>query len=186
MTQAFWQSAFKAALFCLHPLHVESMVWVAERKDVLSTVFGMITIIMYYKYVKQRQAIKYILMVSFFSLGLMAKPMLVTLPFVLLLLDYWPFQRLHYNTSQQHSVSSKRFIRLVWEKVPLFVLVSISSVLTFVAQHRDRAVGAAFLIAGACFLAIRKLRSYPYIAVGLFWYLGTLVPVIGLIQDSGG
>ena len=231
MTRALWQSAFVAALFALHPLHVESVAWVAERKDVLSTFFGMLAIWSYLRYIKHPRIINYLLIMLFLSFGLMAKPMLVTLPFVLLLLDYWPLKRLHDNTSQQHSGSSKRFIRLVWEKIPLLVLVSISSVLTFVAQHYDGAVGslksfsiqvrisnalvsyvsyvyktiwprnlsvfyphpgdtlpiwqsvgAVFLIAGACFLAIRTLKSYPYIAVGLFWYLGTLVPVIGLIQ----
>ncbi len=230
MTRAFWQSAFVAALFALHPLHVESVTWVAERKDVLSTFFGMLAIWSYYRYIKNPHIINYLLIMLFLSFGLMAKPMLVTLPFVLLLLDFWPLERFNYNPSQQHSISSKRFIRLVWEKMPLFVIVSISVVLTFMAQHRGGAVGslkyfpikmrisnalvsyvryigkaiwpqklsvfypypdfipawqtigAALMIVGVCCLAVRYSKQYPYIAVGLFWYLGTLVPVIGLIQ----
>jgi len=142
MTQALWRSAFATALFALHPLHVESVAWVAERKDVLSTFFGMLAIWSYLRYIKHPRIINYLLIMLSLSFGLMAKPMLVTLPFVFLLLDFWPLERLHYNTSQQHSGSLKRFIRLVWEKIPFFVLVSISSVLAFVAQHRDGAVGS--------------------------------------------
>ena len=231
MTQAFWQSAFAAALFALHPLHVESVAWVAERKDVLSTFFGMLTILLYYRYVKKSHGMKYLLVVLFFSLGLMAKPMLVTLPFVLLLLDYWPLKRFQYNAAQTNGIAFQGSFGLIWEKIPLFVLVAITCLLTLTAHESRGAfgsleafsmkarisnavvsyvsyivktiwpqnlsvfyphpsstlptwqpIGAAFLIAGACFLAIRKLKQYPYIAVGLFWYLGTLVPVIGLIQ----
>ena len=96
MTGALWQSAFVAALFALHPLRVESVAWVAERKDVLSTFFWLLTMWAYVGYVKYRGFSRYLLVLIFFALGLMAKPMLVTLPFVLLLLDYWPFGRLHH------------------------------------------------------------------------------------------
>lgn len=99
MTRAFWQSAFAAALFALHPLHVESVAWVAERKDVLSTFFGMLAIWSYLRYIKHPRIINYLLIMLLLSFGLMAKPMLVTLPFVLLLLDFWPLKRLHYNTA---------------------------------------------------------------------------------------
>ena len=221
MTGALWRSAFVAALFALHPLHVESIAWVAERKDVLSTFFGMLVLLAYCRYAKQPSLAGYLLIILFLSMGLMAKPMLVTLPFLLLLLDFWPLERLRFVT----------VFRLVLEKIPLFVPVIISSCLTFMAQQSSGAVkslesftltvraanafvsyvsyavkaiwphnltvfyphpgnslplwqvfGAILLVGGASVLAIRSLKKYPYIAVGLFWYLGTLVPVIGLIQ----
>ena len=221
MTGALWRSAFVAALFALHPLHVESIAWAAERKDVLSTFFGLLTILSYCFYVKQPNKYKYLAIILFLSLGLMAKPMLVTLPFLLLLLDFWPLGRLRFATVS----------RLVLEKIPLFIPVVISSCLTFMAQQSGGAVkplesfslterianafisyvsyvykaiwphnltvfyphpgnalpmwqvfGAILLVGVASFLAIRSLKKYPYIAVGLFWYLGMLVPVIGLVQ----
>ncbi|MCK4469282.1 MAG: tetratricopeptide repeat protein [Desulfobacterales bacterium] len=221
MTGALWRSAFVTALFALHPLHVESVAWVAERKDVLSTFFGMLALLSYCRYAKQPSLAKYLLTILFLSMGLMAKPMLVTLPFLLLLLDFWPLARLR----------SETLSRLVLEKIPLFVPVVISSCLTFMAQQSSGAVkplesfsltvrianafvsyasyavkaiwphnltvfyphpgnslplwqvfGAILLVGGASFLAIRSLKKYPYIAVGLFWYLGMLVPVIGLVQ----
>ena len=221
MTGALWRSVFVAALFALHPLHVESVAWVAERKDVLCTFFGMLTISAYIMYVKKRNLLRYSLVFIFLSLGLMAKPMLVTLPFLLLLLDFWPLERLRSETVS----------RLILEKVPLLVPVVISSCLTFMAQQSSGAVkplesfsltvrvanafvsyasyvvkaiwphnltvfyphpgnalplwqvlGAILLVGGACVPAIRSLKKYPYIAVGLFWYLGMLVPVIGLVQ----
>ena len=218
MTGALWRSAFVAALFALHPLHVESVAWIAERKDVLSTFFGMLTIWAYISYVKKRNILRYLLVFILLSMGLMAKPMLVTFPFVLLLLDFWPLERLG-NIS-----------RIIWEKIPLFVPVVISSVLTFMAQQsialksleifslKTRAAnafisyisytaktiwpqklavfyphpgntlslwhayGAAFLIACVSFFALRKTKQYPYIAFGLFWFLVTLTPVIGMVQ----
>ena len=94
MTKALWQSAFVAGLFALHPLHVESVAWVAERKDVLSTLFWMLTMGAYVYYVERPGYKRYLFVLVFFLLGLMSKPMLVTLPFVLLLLDYWPLKRL--------------------------------------------------------------------------------------------
>ncbi len=230
MTGALWRSAFVAALFALHPLHVESVAWVAERKDVLSTFFGFLTIGAYYHYVQRPQILKYLLIILLFSLGLMAKPMLVTLPFILLLLDFWPLEQFSLQRSQPHKATLQRVLQLVREKIPLFIAVVISSVLTFLAQQSQGAVGslayfsirarisnalvsyvryigktiwpqklsifypypdfipiwqamgAAMLIAGASCLAVRYSKRYPYIAVGLFWYLGTLVPVIGLVQ----
>lgn len=130
MTGTLWRSAFVAALFALHPLHVESVAWVAERKDVLSTFFGLLTILAYYFYVKQPNKYKYLVVILFLSLGLMAKPMLVTLPFLLLLLDFWPLARLRIETVS----------RLVLEKIPLFVPAIISSCLTFMAQQSSGAV----------------------------------------------
>lgn len=237
MTGALWQSAFVAALFALHPLHVESVAWVAERKDVLSTFFGFLAIIAYYRYVKQKSVVNYLLIFFFLCLGLMAKPMLVTWPFLLLLLDFWPLNRLHFSRSGTRQVKSitgfdsKIFFKLILEKIPLFIPVIFSSIITFMAQQSRGAVdsltslpldirinnalvswvsyvikavwpahlivfyphpgnmlpiwqgaGAALLIAGSTCVAVRLSRQYPYGIVGLFWYLGTLVPVIGLVQ----
>ena len=237
MTGAIWRSAFVAALFALHPLHVESVAWVSERKDVLSTFFGFLMIGAYYRYVKGPDFFDYFREYLHLSLGLMAKPMLVTLPFVLLLLDFWPLKRFHYKDNcllQSEKVThydTKRIYRLTLEKFPLVIPVVISCVLTFFAQksggavivleklsmknrianalvsyvdyvfkmfwpnklavfyphpgntlHEWQILGAALLITCACFLAIWTARKYPYIVIGLFWYLGTLVPVIGLVQ----
>ncbi|HUV51190.1 MAG TPA: hypothetical protein VMW78_09255, partial [Anaerolineae bacterium] len=132
MTGAFWKSAFVAALFALHPLHVESVAWVAERKDVLSTFFWMLTMGSYVWYVEHPGTNRYLLVLLFFALGLMAKPMLITLPFVLLLLDYWPLGRFNYQWSSA--------LQLIREKIPLFVLAAASSVVTLFAQQR--AVGS--------------------------------------------
>jgi hypothetical protein len=102
MTQAIWQSAFVAALFALHPLHVESVAWAAERKDVLSTLFWMLTMGAYVFYVEHPNTKRYLITLAFFALGLLAKPMLVTLPFVLLLLDYWPLGRLESSRNAEN------------------------------------------------------------------------------------
>jgi len=240
MTGALWRSAFVAALFALHPLHVESVAWVSERKDVLSTFFGFLMIFAYHRYVKAPGLKNYLLIIILLSLGLMAKPMLVTFPFVLLLLDFWPLERFQYKKNKNDDLPQpegtiyygfKGFMRLVLEKIPLFIPVVISSILTFLAQQSSGAVkalgalsiitrtanalvsyvtyvlktiwpinlavfyphpgdslpvwqifGAALLIATACIWAVQTSKKYPYIAVGLFWYLGTLVPVIGLVQ----
>jgi 4-amino-4-deoxy-L-arabinose transferase-like glycosyltransferase len=108
MTKTRWESALVAALFALHPLHVESVAWVAERKDVLSTFFWMLTMGAYCYYVERQRVVRYLLVVFFFALGLMSKPMLVTLPFVLLLLDYWPLQRMQrINTEKGIQIKAK-------------------------------------------------------------------------------
>jgi Flp pilus assembly protein TadD len=127
MTGALWRSAVVAALFALHPLRVESVVWVSERKDVLSTLFWMLTVWTYFKFQTSKFKSCYAAAVACFACGLMAKPMLVTLPFVLLLLDYWPLGR------------GMRW-GLVIEKIPFFILAAASSVVTFVAQRRGGAV----------------------------------------------
>jgi protein O-mannosyl-transferase len=127
MTNALWQSAFVAALFALHPLHVESVAWISERKDVLSAFFWLLTMWAYIYYVNRPGIIRYLSVVLFFALGLMSKPMLVTLPFVLLLLDYWPLNRFKPKRS---------IISLFAEKIPLFVMVIASSVITFIAQKQ--------------------------------------------------
>ena len=237
MTGAIWRSAFVAALFALHPLHVESVAWVSERKDVLSTFFGLLMIVAYYRHFKMSNLKNYLLVIIFFCLGLMAKPMIITFPFVLLLLDFWPLKRFQF---ENHCLSQcdgktrcyfKGSSRLILEKIPLFIPVVISCVLTFLAQQSQGAVkalgalpltnrvanafvsyvsytvkavwpsnlavfyphpgntipawqiiAAVLIIAVANFLSIHSLKKYPYIAVGLFWYLGTLIPVIGLVQ----
>jgi len=238
MTGALWRSAFVAGLFALHPLHVESVAWVASRKDLLSTFFFFLSVAAYYQYAQKRKMLNYMAVVILLIMGLMAKPMLVTFPFVLLLLDYWPLGRLqdgqhpyHSNTIEDIKRYSKQFLRLVWEKIPLFITVGFASVVTYISQHHDGAVvpldvfspgvrianaivayatyviktiypirlsvfyphpgnslpswqvlGAALLIAAMIFFTIRSARRHPYVLVGLFWYLGTLVPVIGIVQ----
>jgi Tfp pilus assembly protein PilF len=234
MTSNLWQSGFVAALFALHPLHVESVAWVAERKDVLSTFFWMLTMFSYARYAAHPGINRYLPVVGFFMLGLMAKPMLVTLPFVLLLLDYWPLRRIQFNPPGDDHISlikkqsPGRF--LIWEKIPLFSLAMASSVVTFMAQKSGGAVGSMELYplttrvanaliayvkyigkmiwpahlavfypyseslpgwqiigAGALlglitFAAIRSFRQRPWFVVGWMWFIGTLVPVIGLVQ----
>lgn len=126
-TGLLWPSTLVAVLFALHPLHVESVAWVAERKDVLSGMFLFATLWAYIYYVRSRNFAKYLLVFILFALGLMAKPMLVTLPILLLLLDYWPLERLTFN---RRSIES-----LVVEKLPLFMLMIASSIITIIAQH---------------------------------------------------
>jgi len=131
MTKARWESAVVAALFAVHPLHVESVAWVSERKDVLSTFFWLLTMGAYCRYVERPGLRRYLPVVLFFAMGLMSKPMLVTLPFVLLLLDYWPLQRVK---------QSAQIRPLLWEKLPLFGLTLLSSIVTMIAQQRGGAV----------------------------------------------
>jgi tetratricopeptide (TPR) repeat protein len=241
MTGALWRSGFVAALFAVHPLHVESVAWVAERKDVLSTFFWMLTIWAYLRYIERPAVRRYVLTLFSLTLGLMAKPMLVTLPLVLLLLDYWPLDRLELNQSGSASPSKRQGslivaklkaqnFRLLWEKVPLFALAAISSIVTFVVQRSGgslggwnlyplkirianalvsyvsyigkmiwpqnlavyypypgtipiwQAAGAGLLLGLISMAVLRVARRHPYLAVGWLWYLGTLVPVIGLVQ----
>jgi protein O-mannosyl-transferase len=222
MTGTMWRSAFVAAMFALHPLRVESVAWVAERKDVLSALFFMLAIGAYVRYAEKFKVqsskfkVHYSLCLVFFVLGLMAKPMLVTLPFVLLLLDYWPLRR---------KDGPKR---LLTEKIPFFLLAAASSVVTYLVQQKGGAVSTSFALndrlanavisytrylgktfwpvhlaayyphpehwpewevaAAAIFLAlvtglvIWQARGRPYLAVGWFWFLGMLVPAIGVVQ----
>lgn len=217
MSKAMWSSVFVAAAFALHPLHVESVAWIAERKDVLSGLFLMLTIAAYIFYTKNTSFVKYLLVFFVFVLGLMAKPMIVTLPFVLLLLDYWPLNRLRWRT--------------VLEKIPLFILTAVSCIVTYVIQQRQGATGlikdlpVQYRLANAVVSYLRYIGKtvypkhlavlYPhpvdgltmyqliislvvlicisgiifytakhrrYLAVGWFWFIGTLVPVIGIVQ----
>jgi Flp pilus assembly protein TadD len=241
MSGAFWRSAFVAAMFGLHPLHVESVAWVSERKDVLSAFYGILTLWLYFRYVERPGYNRYLLALLAFAMGLMSKPMLVTLPFVLVLLDYWPLGRFPVarpgagNSAtiyQSGSPGGQRRIlfRLVCEKVPFFCLAAFSSVVTFIAQKSGGAVssleafplhdrmanalvsyvmyvvkmiwpqglavfyprvaelpiwwGAASGIVLVCVssLVFLSARRYPYLVTGWLWYLGMLVPVIGLVQ----
>ena len=135
-TNAIWPSAFVAALFALHPLHVESVAWIAERKDVLSTLFWFLTMLAYIRFVEQPTTKRYFTIIAAFALGLMAKPMLVTLPFVLLLFDYWPLERLQLAPVD----GGKSVAELVREKIPLFALSAVSCGVTFFAQKSSGAV----------------------------------------------
>ena len=130
MTGAFSRSAFVAAVFAIHPLRVESVAWIAERKDVLSGVFFMLTLLAYVHYARAPSIWRYVIVAFAFALGLMSKPMLVTLPFVLLLLDYWPLARIR----EEGSNVGRQLFKLAVEKIPLIVLSAVSSVITFVAQ----------------------------------------------------
>ncbi|KAG0506575.1 MAG: Beta-barrel assembly-enhancing protease [Candidatus Udaeobacter sp.] len=225
MTGGLWQSAFVAALFAIHPLHVESVAWIAERKDVLSAVFFMLTLAAYARYARAPSPARYLLVAVLFAFGLMSKPMLVTLPFVLLLLDYWPLGRL----GGQKSEVGSRLRRLITEKIPLFALSALSCAATLLTQRQgpnaidqlpflwrlnntfvsyvtyiwqmlwpvrlavfyphpnDRlsvvevTVAIAFLV-GVSLLVLYLRRTKPYLVTGWFWYLGMLVPVIGLVQ----
>jgi len=155
MTGARWQSLFVAVLFAFHPLHVESVVWISERKDVLSTFFWMLTLLAYAGYVKRPNAPRYILVLLAFALGLLAKQMLVTLPFVLLLLDVWPLQRFQ----------TKKISRLIYEKLPLFALSALMSLVIFVVQQQSLAVKPLPI-------AIRSanaLSAYMQYIVKMFW-----------------
>jgi protein O-mannosyl-transferase len=240
MTGVLWRSAFVAALFSLHPVHVESVAWVAERKDVLSTFFFMLTLLAYVSYARKPGAARYLFVVLAFVLGLMAKSMLVTLPFVLLLMDYWPLGRFgvtRLNAAGEPDVAKDRQFakgasvsRLILEKVPLFLLAAGFSVIAIHAQKAEKAVaslealpvasrmanaltayasylgkmvwpvklvviyplsgpapawhviGAVLLLGVMTAAAVHWRRRFPFIIVGWLWYLGTLVPVIGLVQ----
>ena len=143
MTGTLWQSGFVAAMFALHPMNVESVAWVSERKNVLSTFFWILTLWAYMRYVQQMDIKRYLLVVLFFALGLMSKPMLVTLPFVLLLLDYWPLGRLRLKnktTQLMQTENQTGFSRLILEKLPLFILSAGSSITTIVVQRSYGAV----------------------------------------------
>jgi len=242
MTGAVWRSAVIAMLFALHPLHVESVAWIAERKDVLGTFFWLITMICYYWYVRHCDIKRYLIVIICYILGLLSKPMLVTLPFVLLLLDYWPLNRLEpiVRDEGSNSKQNERMVGpvikwpmikpLITEKIPLITLAVIASCMTIFAQHNDQAIYSlqelnlslrilnaissytaylekmvfpfnlavfypyptifhlymvipySVLLLMITTLVLFFVRSLPYLAIGWFWYLGTLIPVIGIVQ----
>ena len=228
-TNSLWPSAFAAALFAFHPQRVESVAWAAELKDVLSMFFGMTCLYAYAFYAERSKFTTYLLCLILFILSLMSKPMMVTLPFVLMLLDYWPLKRwqkaMDENGRRFNSIS-----RLIWEKVPFILLTVASSIATLWAQNKAGSVvsadympfltrGVNAIISYAAYLdkffwphnlaviypyeatlllwkvlisililmvitvgVIYLIKKLPFLFVGWFWYLGTLIPVIGLIQ----
>ncbi len=224
-------SATVAALFALHPLHVESVAWVAERKDVLSTFFSLLTMGAYTIFVRHHKWIAYLAALVFFILGLMAKPMLVTLPFVLLLMDFWPLTRIHWAPSGSAMGAGGRTPtpKLIVEKLPFFCISGVFILLTLMTQpvnaqagafaqplderilnaltsyvtyllktlwpqhlaifypFPDRvsvwpALGALILLLGITWGVLKVSRRHSYLAVGWLWYLGTLLPVSGVLQ----
>ena len=219
-TRALWGSAFVAFVFALHPLHVESVAWVAERKDVLNALLWFLALWTYVLYVERRSWRRYLLVLGAFCLGLLSKPAIITLPFVLLLIDFWPLRRFE----------KERASRIVREKIIFFVLAAAAAAVTYTVQQGSRAVKtlnvfplalrvenalvsyaayiektfwpsglavfypypakialwrvviAGGLIAGLSIVFVRLWRTRPYLAVGWFWFLGTLIPMIGLVQ----
>ncbi len=245
MTGFFWRAAFIAALFALHPLRVESVAWISERKDVLSMLFGLISVWFYTSYTRAKSLLNgrprfisssvssYILALVFFALSLMSKPMLVTLPFLLLLLDFWPLNRIllpfrKTAVEVNESANTFRLSFAILEKVPFFLLIVGSSIVTFWVQKEGGAVSSALtlqarlanaavsycrylhkmiwpeklsvlyphpgswptgtVVAATLFLlvisalAVWQIRRRPWFFVGWFWFLGTAVPVIGIVQ----
>ncbi len=233
MTGRKWAGAFVAALFALHPLHVESVAWISERKDVLSTFFWMLTMLAYVYYVQRKSARWYMAAIVLCAMGLLAKPMVVTLPCVLVLMDYWPLNRLFAKTEQfSDEVSPSPSIkRIILEKVPFFLMAFTLSAVTFIVQRVTGAMASLHLvplwarfanmpiaysgyiikmlwpaqlsvlyihpsrlismthsiIAAAVLIPITAAvvyygRRIKWLMFGWFWYLGTLVPVIGLVQ----
>ncbi len=216
-TRAVWPSAFVALVFALHPLHVESVAWISERKDVLSAFFWMLSLWSYVRYTERPGRARYLLVLLGFCLGLMSKPMIVSLPFLLLLLDVWPLRRKPG----------------LWEKTPFFALAAAVSVATYLVQQASGAVKAfnavplglrvenaldtyiiyidkmfwpaglavfypypadipawqsmlaGGVLVGVSVSVVRWFRAYPYLAVGWFWYVVTLAPVIGIVQVGG-
>jgi hypothetical protein len=233
-TGATGPSAFVAFVFALHPLHVGSVAWIAERKDMLSALFWFLALYAYVWYTERPGRVRYSLVLALFGLGLLSKPMVVTFPFALLLFDVWPLRRVQWGRAQWGRVQSGRgrsgsgqWRNLIWEKVPLIACSAIASAVTYRVQSATasmnlpplgmrvgnalisyviytrqmfwptrlsvfypyphsvvawQAVGALVLILGVSALVILSVRTRPYLALGWFWYLGTLVPVIGLVQ----
>lgn len=142
-----WQSSFVAALFALHPMHVESVAWVAERKDILSAFFFFLTLLFYAEYIKKKNVGNYILALLSFIMGLMSKQMLVTLPLVMLLMDFWPFKRLQPGTSGEDSrCISDKALPLLREKIPFFVSAILSGIITLYAQNKFGAIKSLYAI----------------------------------------
>jgi Flp pilus assembly protein TadD len=173
-THARWPSALVAALFALHPLHVESVAWASERKDTLSTFFGLVCLIVYVCYTEAPSISRYAWVAITLALGLLAKPMLVTWPLVMLLLDYWPLGRFKSEAVERrpggasHSEAATGIGRLVWEKLPLFTLVAVSVVITFLAQSHGGAV-RTFAAAPLGFRLSNALMSYAKYLLLTFW-----------------
>lgn len=232
MTGSRWPSIFTALLFALHPLHVESVAWIAERKDVLSTFFWMLTTLQYIRYVEKPSNTRYITTLIFFIMGLMAKPMLVTLPCTLLLFDFWPLSRYRWPSkgTQFSSNDAQKIMKILIEKIPFFLIVVLFCGIAYIVQKTDGAVAelglipfqyrvynalvsygvyivkmfwpfnlaifypfpwsiplwkpilSLFGLTLATIIALRGSKNFQWLIVGWLWYLGTLVPVIGLVQ----
>ena len=182
MTGAVWRSAFVAALFAVHPLRVESVAWISERKDVLSCLFFLLTLMTYVRYTRAPDRTRYLLVLVLGAFGLMSKPMLVSLPLVLLLLDYWPLQRLP-SLSLASAENRKILVRLVLEKWPLFLFVTASSVVTMIAQRGSMQpiwrVGYAARLGNAALSYVDYIRQMFWpkdLAVMYPWYAARLQP----------
>ncbi len=230
MTGAFWRSAFVAAVFALHPLNVESVAWVSERKNVLSTFFWLLTLLAYTHYTRQTGLWRYLTVCFFLTLGLLTKPMLVTLPFVLMLFDFWPLRRWAVAGANSGGRRASNTARIMLEKVPFLVLSTFSVYISSKSVQAEgdvvsfqivplllrienalvsyvrymakmfwpqnlsvfyplpdtvsgaQVLGAVIILMSISVLAIWGLKRRPYFAVGWFWFMGTLVPVIGLVQ----
>jgi hypothetical protein len=236
LTGATWRSALVAALFAWHPLRVESVAWISERKDVLSGCFWILTLMAYVRYVRTGSRRAYIAATTLFACGLMAKPMVVTLPFVLLLLDCWPLQRMNVGTNASRFSLAEVWASLkplIIEKAPFFALALAACIITLFAQSGGGAVtssdhlsllvrgenavvsyarylgktlvpanltvfyphpihwpqwqiaGSVLILMLGTWVAHRQFARRPYLCVGWLWFLGTLVPVIGLVQVGG-
>jgi len=224
MTSEFWLSAITAALFAVHPLHVEPVVWISSRKDVLSAFFWMLMLWAYADYTQRPTPGRYMVVMSWFTLGMLAKPVLVTAPLVLIFLDFWPLGRLNRNTGR------RRLVRLCAEKVPLLAIGSLLAVVQVLVQrsggatpgltdyplltrlsnalvsylayaaktivpcglapyypHLGKAIPAwqiaiALVVILSVSAGVFAMRRYRFLVVGWLWYLGTLVPTIGIVQ----
>ncbi len=231
LTGGFWQSAFVAALFALHPLNVDTVAWISQRKNLLSTLFSMFGLLFWARYARGPSVARYVPVFFCFALGLMSKPAIVAFPFVLLLLDFWPLQRWKGQAGSDLSLNAetgKRVAGLVLEKLPLFCLVGLSIFISTLSTSVQRGVtdpasfglktanaltavigyvrfilwpsglcvfypypeyipfwqatGALFLIFSVCLAVVLVWRKRPYLLTGWFWFLGTLVPVLGFMQ----
>jgi len=229
MTGMVWKSAFVAALFGLHPLHVESVAWIAERKDVLSGFLAMLTLCFYVYYTEKPVIRRYLFVLFCFLCALMSKSIVITLPVIMILLDYWPLNRFELSKAESDLTEAAHRKGLLWllkEKLPFFILSAAFSIGTLLAQQNPTAkiftllsrianasisfvtylerifwpcdlavfypfsdklpilqvMGAAFLILAVSIAVIMAVKRLPYLFVGWFWYVTTLLPVIGIIQ----
>lgn len=174
VTKARWSSALVAAVFALHPLHVESVAWASERKDTLSTFFGLLCLFAYVRYVEKPVWKRYLLVAIWLVIGLMTKPMLVSWPFGLLLLDYWPLRRIEWQVADSVSSFAKRWWPLIREKLPLFALVAASMVITYIAQLREGAV-AGLIAAPLLWRLANAIVSYAKYVLLSFWPTGLAI-----------
>jgi len=235
MTGKIWRSVFVAGLFALHPLHVEPVAWVSGRKDLLCAFFSLLSVVSYVRYVQRKSNLHYAFALLFFAMGLMSKATMVTLPFLLLLLDFWPLNRIssfqrHDSSNQNSKFKIQNIVRLLLEKLPFLALTIAATLLTFWIQNKGgtltssenlsftvrignalisylryigkmfwpdqlaviypyhdpwafwQVAGAALVLFVISFFAFKFARRLPYCITGWLWFLGTLLPVIGLIQ----